>query len=274
MKTIYHLIIALGGTIYISSAHAQKNHSTFQYDSNFVSVNGNLLLAFTAGTGKNTIVFESGLGVNGKTWFTNQIFQKLSANNQVIAYNRAGYAPSSIGDELRNVQQLANDLKEVIQLLSHNNQVIIVGHSVGGSIARMYAIQNREKVKALLLIDPNHEKFTPYANISQQAIDTLTSQLFAMNETGAALEAKELIKNISLLRALPHLPNIPVTVLTSIKTEDGMSQSDVDDWVAAHASLGEGIKNFVHIKTAKSGHFIYEEKPRLFFKYLRKLLKN
>lgn len=267
---VYILSILLSLS-YVSFVHAQKTSSW--YDSSFATIGGNQLLVFSAGKGKNTIVFESGLGVNGKAWFTHKIFKTFSANNQVILYNRAGYAPSSIGDEPRSLQQLANDLKEVIQKFSINKQVIIVGHSLGGSIARTFTIQNPDMVKALMFIDTNHEKYTPYANMAQTDIDDMVASLISIGETGAAMEAKELINNLSLLRSLPNLPDIPVTVLTSVKMEEGSTQGDIDDWAAAHASLGNGVGNFIQIKTTKSGHFIYEEEPELVVKYLRKLLK-
>jgi pimeloyl-ACP methyl ester carboxylesterase len=237
--------------------------SNFNYETSYVNVGTKNLETYVGGSGSNTIVFETGLGVDGKTWFTNKIFETIGASNQVIAYNRAGYPPSTQNGETRGLQILVNDLDSIINAKSINSKVILVGHSLGGAIVRTYAIQHPDKVKALLLIDPNHESFSLYANMTQEQEDTLVQQETTANNIGGAIEARQLIENISFLQSLPNLPDIPVTVLTSTKVEGGLTQADVDNWILAHQSLNTGVTKFTHIMTNKSGHFIYIDEPQL-----------
>lgn len=255
---------------FLSCAQEKK---VFKRGTSFVEIDTARLQVFAGGEGENTVVFESGLGVDGSTWLESGIFDSIGQTDQVIAYDRRGYGKSSQSDSARGLQALVDDLAMIINKTASNEKVILVSHSLGGSIARAYAIQHPDKVKALLFIDPNHEKFDEYASMSQAHEDTLVQLFVAENMTGAAMEAGALIENRSFLTQLTNLPNVPVTVITSIKTDDEMTALSVADWSLAHESLGTGITSFTHIKTDKSGHFIYLEEPNLVINCIRKLLK-
>ena len=269
----FTFILASFYAIVLAASCKKQISSNFTYETSFVNVNSKKLQTYVGGTGNNTVVFESGLGVDGKTWFTNKIFETIGAGSQVIAYNRAGYTPSTQNGEPRDLQRLADDLDSVINAKSINSKVIIVAHSLGGAIARTYAIQHAGKVKALLLIDPTHEKFRIYENITQGQEDTIVQLEITANNIGGAIEAAQLIENLTFLKNLPNLPNIPVTVLTSTKVEGGLSAADIASWNSAHQSLGAEVTKFTHIRTNKSGHFIYIEEPQLVIDNIRNLLR-
>ncbi|MCK6640606.1 MAG: alpha/beta hydrolase [Bacteroidia bacterium] len=251
----------------------QQHKKEFKLSTSFVEIDTARLQVFTGGEGENTVVFESGLGVDGSTWLESGIFDSIGQNDQVIAYDRRGYGKSSQPVDARGLQALVDDLAMIINKTASNEKVILVSHSLGGSIARAYAIQHPDKIKALLFIDPNHEKFTEYASMSQAHEDTLVQLFAAENMNGAAMEAERLLENRSFMKQLSTLPDVPVIVITSIKTDDEMTAESVADWSLAHESLGTGITSFTHIKTDKSGHFIYLEEPNLVIEWIRKLMK-
>lgn len=256
--------------LFISCGQQKKN---FKLTTSFVNDNTKRLHIYTGGEGKNTVVFESGLGVDGSTWLESGIFDTIGQNSQVIAYDRQGYGKSSLPADPRGIQALVNDLDLVISKTGMNEKVIIVSHSLGGAIARVYAIQHPDKVKALLFIEPNNENFKQYATMTQAHEDALVQQFMAEKMKGAAMEAAQLIKNVDFLKKLPTLPNIPIIVITSTKTDSEMTKELVVDWSLAHQSLGKGITNFTQIKTNKSGHFVYLEEPNLVIENIRKLIK-
>ncbi len=266
-KCTMTFLIAL---LFISCGQQKKD---FKLTTSFVDQYTKRLQIFTGGEGKNTVVFESGLGVEGSTWLESGIFDTIGQNDQVIAYDRQGYGKSSSPADTRGMQALVNDLDFIISKIGINEKVIIVSHSLGGAIARAYAIQHPDKVKALLFIEPNNENFKQYATMPQAHEDTLVQQFMAEKMKGAAMEAAQLIENVDFLRELPTLPNIPTIVITSTKTDSEMTKELIEDWTLAHQSLGKGITNFTQIKTNKSGHFVYLEYPNLVIDNIRKLLE-
>lgn len=251
-----------------------KHPKPFSKTTSFVELDAtHKLQTYVGGEGENTVLFESGLGVDGSTWLESGLFDSIGKTAQVIAYDRQGYGKSTSGNGKRGMQALADDLAEVIRQKSINSKVILVGHSLGGAIIRTYAIQHPEKVKALLMIEPNNENFKEYATMDQAHVDTLVQQFSAENMTGAAMESAQLIENIGFLKKLPNLPDVPVIVITSTKTDSKMSEESVQDWFLAHQTLGKGVTHFTHIKTNKSGHFVYLEEPGLVIDNIQKLLK-
>ena len=264
------MLLFLIAFLFIACGQQKKK---FKRKTSFVEIGTTRLQLFTGGEGENTIVFESGLGVDGSTWLESGIFDSIGKNDQVIAYNRQGYGKSSLSNKSRGIQALVNDLELIINKTAVNKKIILVSHSLGGVIARIYAIQHPEKVKALLFIEPNNENFKQYATMSQGHEDTLVQFFDSGKKVGAAMEAAELIENVTLLKKLPTLPDIPVIVITSTKTDSEMTKENVTDWFLAHETLGKGITNFTHVKTNKSGHLVYLEEPNLVIENIRKLLK-
>lgn len=256
--------------LFISCGQQKKD---FKLTTSFVNDDTKRLQIYTGGEGENTVVFESGLGVDGSTWLESGIFDTIGQNAQVIAYDRQGYGKSSVPTDTRGMQALVNDLDFIISKTGMNQKVIIVSHSLGGAIARGYAIQHPDKIKALLFIEPNNENFKQYATMSQAHEEILVQQFMTEKMKGAAMEAAELIENVNFLKKLPPLPNIPIIVITSTKTDYEMTKELVLDWSLAHQSLGKGITNFTQIKTNKSGHFVYLEEPNLVIENIRKLIK-
>lgn len=124
-----------------------------------IDVGGYELHTQTRGLGKHTIVFEAGAGDNSNVWTNSGIFEEMAKDNQVIIYDRAGYATSDLAtnDVPRDINQLAKELHEVITQLATQKEVILVGHSLGGPIIRAYTRDHPEKVEGLFFIDPSHE---------------------------------------------------------------------------------------------------------------------
>lgn len=251
----------------------KENKRPFKSVTSFLDIETKKIEVYVGGEGANTIVFESGLGVDGKTWLESGIFDSLGSDNQVIAYNRSGYLKSTENSEKRGIPELVNDLHVVITKKSKNGKVVLVGHSLGGAIARAYAVKYPDKVKALLLIEPTNENFKQYALMSQEHEDMLVKQFTIEKLNGAANECSQLIENREFLKKLSSLPNIPVTVITSTKTDSEMTPENVSDWIKAHHSLGNGVTKFTHITTNKSGHFVYTEEPNLVVENINRLLR-
>ena len=214
-----------------------------------------------------TIVFETGSGVTADSWFNNstEFIEALAPNSQLIAYNRNGYPPSANTTEERSLINLANDLNEIIEAKSINEQVILVGHSFGGPIIRQYAILYPERVEGLVFIDVSHEDLPEFANFTQAGEDILVAFAQTLIDVfpGLFYEAQQALEYVQDGAALPNLPDVDILTLTSLQPQAGETQEDLDAIFAAHASLGEGVTNFVHIGTEDAGHFIHEDQPAL-----------
>ncbi len=114
------------------------------------------------GKGKYTIVMDAGLG----NWslFFQPLADKLSKNYRVCLIDRAGYAMNSVTTQPRDAKTVAIEMDKALVEKRITNNIILVGHSLGGLHVRMYQALYPNKVKAIVLLDaanPNQFKHLP-----------------------------------------------------------------------------------------------------------------
>lgn len=225
---------------------------------------------------KNTkylIVFEAGLGDDHSIWNQKNLPTTISAKEDVLMYDRAGYGKSEKGPTPRNIVKLSGELDSVINKFANDRKIILVGHSIAGMIMRDYAIKNLTKIAGILFIDPSHEA---YNNPTQAQEDLVYNTFLNSNgaDFGATMEARELIEDSQYLTTLPSLPNVPIIVLTSMKVDASHNATDRQNWFNAHEKFKIGVLDFTHISTTNSGHYIFIEEPNLVLENLNLLISK
>ncbi len=223
---------------------------------------------------KYLVVFDSGLGDYSKVWTDSKVPDSLRITTDVVLYDRAGYNNTPAPPAPRNVDHMRADLDSVIAHHANGRKVILVSHSLGGYIARDYAVKNPGKVAALLFVDPSHELYNGL--LDQPTEDQIYNAFKAFYGAGygATLEARELIEDAQYMATLPNLPAVPVVVITSMQTDAGHDAPDRQQWYQAHQSLGAGVSDFTHLVTTASGHYIMRTEPGLVISRLRTLLSR
>jgi len=225
---------------------------------------------------KNTkylIVFETGLGDDHSIWNQKNLPTTISAKEDVLLYDRAGYGKSEKGPAPRNIQKLSNELDSVINKFANGRKVILVGHSIAGMIIRDYAIKNPSKTAGLLFLDPSNEA---YNNPTQAQEDLIYNTFLSSNGAnfGATMEARELIEDSQYMTTLSNLPNVPVIVLTSMKVDASHNTADRQSWFNSHELFQTGVTDFTHIATTNSGHYIFLDEPNLVLDNLNLLISK
>jgi pimeloyl-ACP methyl ester carboxylesterase len=199
------------------------------------------------------VIFENGLGDDLNIWF--EVMQLVGQDHQVIGYDRGGYSTSQLGPVPRDFVQLMDELHRLISIVANQQQVYLVGHSLGGALIRAYATTYPEQVAGLVFVDASHEEALI---LTQQQEDDIVS--YYSGNIGAAKESEMLIEDMQFLKTIGRLPNVPAVALSSVK---GKSVSEAKYWTELHQSMGSGLTYFRQVSTAKSGHHIQTEEPRL-----------
>ncbi|MGD6818792.1 alpha/beta fold hydrolase [Metabacillus sp. 113a] len=109
------------------------------------------------GTGKQTIVFIHPTGMGSAVFHYQRVLQK---NFAVLTYDLRGNGRSGGLLPALSVRELADDLYELLSLLSIS-KAIICGYSNGGCIAQEFALAYPDKTEGLLLIGGFPEVSTP-----------------------------------------------------------------------------------------------------------------
>jgi pimeloyl-ACP methyl ester carboxylesterase len=98
------------------------------------------------------VVFEAGIAATCLNWALVQ--HALSGKARTCSYDRAGLGWSRPAHGKRSLRGITDDLHTVIHALALPRPVVLVGHSFGTFVVRMYAHRFPDDVAALVLIDP------------------------------------------------------------------------------------------------------------------------
>ena len=102
-----------------------------------------------------TVILLHGLGDFSFDWALVQ--PKIARYTRVCSYDRAGQAWSDPGPKPRGPLTAANELHVLLMNAGIKAPYLLVGHSWGGLIARVYASQYPKDVVGMVLVDSTHE---------------------------------------------------------------------------------------------------------------------
>ena len=117
-----------------------------------VNIGTHTLQAHTMGEGSATVVID--VGIAGRTEEWHPVQRLLADEALVILYDRAGYGGSQAGPLPRDSSREADELKALLEALSVEGPLVLVGHSLGALNAQVFADQYPGEVSGLVLIDP------------------------------------------------------------------------------------------------------------------------
>jgi pimeloyl-ACP methyl ester carboxylesterase len=108
----------------------------------------------TGGHDGPTVILESALGGSYITWALVQ--PALARLTSVCSYDRAGFGWSDPGPRPRTAGRVADELHVLLDRAGVRPPFILVGHSFGGFVMRIFAARHREDVAGMVLVDPAH----------------------------------------------------------------------------------------------------------------------
>lgn len=119
-----------------------------------VEVDGNRVHIQTTGTKSPTVILEAGLGAMSSGWAWIQ--PEIEKFARVVSYDRAGLGWSDAGTVHPSPRLTALRLHKLLQATGINGPYVLVGHSMGGLLVRLFANQYPDEVVGMVLIDASH----------------------------------------------------------------------------------------------------------------------
>lgn len=120
-----------------------------------VDIGGHRLHLYCLGTGTPTVILES--AAPGWSLYWSNVQPPLARTTRVCAYDRAGLGWSERGPLPRTGQRMAKELHRLLERAGIQGPYVLVGHSLGGLVARLYQHDYPEEVVAMVLVDAGHE---------------------------------------------------------------------------------------------------------------------
>lgn len=116
---------------------------------------GRSLNIYCVGTGKPTVIFDSGLGGGTPGWAPIQA--TIAKHTRACSYDRAGINFSDPGNRPSSSANIVDDLHRLLVAASIEPPYVMVGHSYGGMNVRLFADKYPNEVVGMVLVDPTHE---------------------------------------------------------------------------------------------------------------------
>jgi pimeloyl-ACP methyl ester carboxylesterase len=104
--------------------------------------------------GTPTVVFESGMGASCLSWTLVQ--PAVAEFCRAVSYDRAGHGWSDGAHEPRTAQQIAQELRALLEVAGVRGPYVLVAHSFGGYVSRAFAHLYRSEVVGMVLVDSIH----------------------------------------------------------------------------------------------------------------------
>lgn len=126
----------------------------------YYEVEGRRLLLHRSGNGSPAVVFLPGGGGVGLDYWNLQ--HGTAEFTTSVVYDRTGTGWSDRGDTLPTCTEVTDELRALLRAANVRAPYLLVGHSLGGLYARLYATRFPSEVAGLVLMDTDHEDYRSY----------------------------------------------------------------------------------------------------------------
>jgi pimeloyl-ACP methyl ester carboxylesterase len=233
------------------------------------------------GEGTPVVFLESPSGLSAAEAFA-PVFDDMAERTRVCRLERLGFGNSDrpIPGLVQTASDYADELHRLVSRAAPEGDIVIVGYSFGGFIARVYADRHPERVAGLLLIDAAHEKVFRAMKHRFSARDWARLQeVFDWFLDNLGHDAWTSQFEVSRARIDPELPVVVVSRgldhqrlrLTGMSEDAFRLANDLHDHY--QRDLGNLTRNTTRIVARKSEHLIVESQPRLVLDALDQLLR-
>jgi pimeloyl-ACP methyl ester carboxylesterase len=258
---------------------------------------GRKLYVECRGTGSPTVVLESGTGDRADVWSAapsgpgRAVLPAVARFTRVCAYDRPGtyLRPGVVSrsDPVampQSARDIVLDLRALLRAAHIRGPYVLVGHSFGGLVARLFATTYPRHIAGLVSIDAQNEDyaaaFKEFLTPEQYAAAVLNPGTPPGFESYSGVERLSLEVSAAQMRqaqADTPLRRMPLVVLSHSRDlpnpfgfpPDWPAEALERAFQASQNELAKLVPRARHVIAAKSGHYIQLDQPRLVTRAIR-----
>jgi pimeloyl-ACP methyl ester carboxylesterase len=257
-----------------------------------VAIGGRSLFLEARGAGGPVVVLEAGAGNSAQIWDTlalpagsagPAVFPGVAAWHRICAYDRPNtyLDPDHPGRSdpvagRRSATDMVADLRALLDTAAVPGPYLLVGHSFGGLITRLFTALYPDDVAGLVLVDAAHEDW--WSTLDGLLTDEQRNALLAEPEGFPGLEVIDTEASATQMRdaaAMSPLPTVPMVVITHGRPWDWPPGFPVDEieeaWMPLQERLAALIPGSELVVATMSGHFIQLDEPDVVIDAIRRV---
>ena len=175
--TLGLLAVIVIGFLALAARATARIRKQFPPTGQMVDIGGYRLHMYVEGEGSPTVVLDAGAGGIGLTW--ELVRPAIAKATRVTIYDRAGLGWSDPSPKPRTADVMAEELHTMLINAKIPGPYILVGHSLGGSVARQFAAKYPDEVAGLVMVDSAHEHQVKH--FPERLVKTATSMMGMMS---------------------------------------------------------------------------------------------
>ena len=214
-----------------------------------------------------TVVVDVGMGISAEHGLTRshalgwaKVFRELERATRVCMYDRAGVGQSDPVHSPRTSLDMVKDLHALLKNAAIPGPYVLVGHSIGGFNALLYAHEYPKEVAGLALVDSTHPDqqarfdalLPPQAAKEPSFVRALRSK-----EGLVGAEGFDMVRSAEQVRSIASLGNLPLVVVSRSLNQPVTSETPAELAAAVEAAWAKLQTELLSLST-RSSHLIAE----------------
>ncbi|WP_078596227.1 alpha/beta fold hydrolase [Evansella clarkii] len=215
--------------------------------------------------GKPTVIMDAGYGDNSETW--DSVIEDISMFTNVLIYDRAGLGKSAPSSNPRTSREMVKELKTLLIESGIQPPYILVGHSFGGVNMRIFATENENEVRGLVLVDSTPEDYR------ERFLPTMSQDFQQAYNKQFVYECNydEFMESLNQLKETRKKIEVPLIVLSAGKKAHYTKESQ-ELWNEMQREILEISYNGEFKIVENSNHYIQREEPDAVIQAIKKLI--
>ena len=230
-----------------------------------VSIGERSLFLECSGSGAPPVILAAGGGADGRVW--HGVLPSLRRFTTSCTYDRAGTGRSSPAPRPHTMQQMIDELDALLKRVQIEPEYVLVGHSLGGLLVRLYTSQHPNDVSGLVLLDPTSEEQAARM-WSRLPPEVMAQFRQGLSQGPDGLDYESFLAGMAQLqsaeRSLRDRPLIVLTALGSQTAEPGVpadvGERMAKEWLAMHVEVSRLSSNSAHL-VLDTSHDICNDAP-------------
>jgi pimeloyl-ACP methyl ester carboxylesterase len=241
-----------------------------------VDVGGRRLYMECIGSGRPTVLLEAGFGGSSNNWTA--VLPELGRTTRTCAYDRAGLGAS---DAIPGVHDAGDEIKDLERLLDRARiepPYVLVGHSYGGLLARLFARAHADQTGGVVLVDAvgRDDWRRGFAAWPKSLAPKLRRSWAEPIVDGVDRRA-----SAALASRIRSLGDKPLVVITAAREREqfrdvppSLYRLAVRLWRVMQAELAELSNDQAHVVALRSDHFVQDDQPLVVIRAIRAVVRT
>ena len=226
-------------------------------------VGGHSLYLECAGSGSPTVVLEAGFGGASQDWAN--VAPALGLTTRTCAYDRAGLGASDPIPGVHDPRDEVRDLARLLRRARIPSPYVLVGHSYGGLLVRLFAHAHPHETGGVVLVDAlgRNAYRRELAAWPPSIAPVLRRQLAAPVYQG--IDVRPGVALDDRIRSLGDVPLIVITAAHERQLAGGVPpwlyRRGMRLWSRMQAELARLSGDRAHVVALRSDHFVQDDQP-------------